>query len=156
MDVSLSEPSGNIWEHLQSGLKLTFAVCLYSTVRIWDYTQDACINVLSGHKAPVRGLLWNTEVPYLLISGKETTSGIWITWSRVPGVVTPLQGVPPTRSVSPTDAEYCTCDLKVLGIIQSECGTPEMEPVWTLSMTMELMSTVGHMRPRYRSVDGPS
>lgn len=47
-------------------------LCLRSTVRIWDYTQDACINVLSGHKAPVRGLLWNTEVPYLLISGKVT------------------------------------------------------------------------------------
>ena len=43
-----------------------------STVRIWDYTQDACINVLSGHSAPVRGLLWNTEVPYLLTSGMQS------------------------------------------------------------------------------------
>lgn len=42
------------------------------TVRIWDYTQDACINVLSGHTAPVRGLMWNTEVPYLLISGNSS------------------------------------------------------------------------------------
>lgn len=49
-------------------------VCVHSTVRIWDYTQDACINVLSGHTAPVRGLMWNTEVPYLLISGNATKS----------------------------------------------------------------------------------
>lgn len=52
------------------------SVCVYlcRTVRIWDYTQDACINVLSGHKAPVRGLMWNTEVPFLLISGNYTES----------------------------------------------------------------------------------
>ncbi|KAH0616110.1 hypothetical protein JD844_026972 [Phrynosoma platyrhinos] len=51
-----------------------------NTVRIWDYTQDACINVLSGHKAPVRGLLWNTEIPYLLISGSwDYTIKVWDT-----------------------------------------------------------------------------
>ncbi|XP_053713186.1 WD repeat-containing protein 17-like isoform X2 [Synchiropus splendidus] len=50
------------------------------TVRIWDYTQDACINVLSGHTAPVRGLMWNTEVPYLLISGSwDYTIRVWDT-----------------------------------------------------------------------------
>lgn len=48
-----------------------------STVRIWDYTQDACINVLSGHTAPVRGLMWNTEVPHLLISGTEPKTNCW-------------------------------------------------------------------------------
>lgn len=52
----------------------------YSTVRIWDYTQDACINILSGHSAPVRGLLWNTEIPYLLISGSwDYTIKVWDT-----------------------------------------------------------------------------
>lgn len=50
---------------------MVLVLCVSRTVRIWDYTQDACINVLSGHTAPVRGLLWNTEVPYLLISGTE-------------------------------------------------------------------------------------
>ncbi|KAG7282286.1 hypothetical protein CRUP_024254, partial [Coryphaenoides rupestris] len=51
-----------------------------NTVRIWDYTQDACINVLSGHTAPVRGLLWNTEVPYLLTSGSwDYTIRVWDT-----------------------------------------------------------------------------
>lgn len=50
-------------------------VSLCRTVRIWDYTQDACINVLSGHKAPVRGLMWNTEVPFLLISGNSSSRG---------------------------------------------------------------------------------
>ncbi|XP_064418266.1 WD repeat-containing protein 17 isoform X2 [Latimeria chalumnae] len=51
-----------------------------NTVRIWDYTQDACINVLSGHTAPVRGLMWNTEIPYLLISGSwDYTIRVWDT-----------------------------------------------------------------------------
>ncbi|MGH0130965.1 UNVERIFIED_CONTAM: hypothetical protein FKN15_056691 [Acipenser sinensis] len=50
------------------------------TVRIWDYTQDACINVLSGHTAPVRGLMWNTEIPYLLISGSwDYSIRVWDT-----------------------------------------------------------------------------
>ncbi|KFQ01276.1 WD repeat-containing protein 17, partial [Leptosomus discolor] len=50
------------------------------TVRIWDYTQDACINVLSGHTAPVRGLMWNPEIPYLLISGSwDYTIRVWDT-----------------------------------------------------------------------------
>ena len=39
------------------------------TVRVWDYTKDNCVMVLKGHTAPVRGLLWNSEIPYLLISG---------------------------------------------------------------------------------------
>ncbi|KAJ7409714.1 WD repeat-containing protein 17 [Willisornis vidua] len=51
-----------------------------NTVRIWDYTQDACINVLSGHTAPVRGLMWNPEIPYLLISGSwDYTIRVWDT-----------------------------------------------------------------------------
>uniref|UniRef100_W5LL89 WD repeat domain 17 n=1 Tax=Astyanax mexicanus TaxID=7994 RepID=W5LL89_ASTMX len=50
------------------------------TVRIWDYTQDTCINVLSGHTAPVRGLMWNSEVPYLLTSGSwDYTIRVWDT-----------------------------------------------------------------------------
>uniref|UniRef100_A0A3Q3X003 Gem-associated protein 5 TPR domain-containing protein n=1 Tax=Mola mola TaxID=94237 RepID=A0A3Q3X003_MOLML len=66
------------WSPLREGI-----LCSGSddgTVRIWDYTQDACINVLSGHKAPVRGLMWNTEVPYLLISGSwDYTIRVWDT-----------------------------------------------------------------------------
>ncbi|XP_068869857.1 WD repeat-containing protein 17 isoform X5 [Aphelocoma coerulescens] len=51
-----------------------------NTVRIWDYTQDACINVLGGHTAPVRGLMWNPEIPYLLISGSwDYTIRVWDT-----------------------------------------------------------------------------
>ncbi|XP_044767541.1 WD repeat-containing protein 17 isoform X4 [Neomonachus schauinslandi] len=51
-----------------------------NSVRIWDYTQDACINILSGHTAPVRGLMWNTEIPYLLISGSwDYTIKVWDT-----------------------------------------------------------------------------
>uniref|UniRef100_A0A2K6S6R2 WD repeat domain 17 n=1 Tax=Saimiri boliviensis boliviensis TaxID=39432 RepID=A0A2K6S6R2_SAIBB len=50
------------------------------TVRIWDYTQDACISILSGHTAPVRGLMWNTEIPYLLVSGSwDYTIKVWDT-----------------------------------------------------------------------------
>uniref|UniRef100_A0A8C7FH56 WD repeat domain 17 n=1 Tax=Oncorhynchus kisutch TaxID=8019 RepID=A0A8C7FH56_ONCKI len=66
------------WSPLREGI-----LCSGSddgTVRIWDYTQDACINVLSGHKAPVRGLMWNTEVPYLLTSGSwDYTIKVWDT-----------------------------------------------------------------------------
>ena len=73
-----SDPDGLRGYHLipcvSSPLFLTIPSLpsLCSTVRIWDYTQDACINVLSGHTAPVRGLLWNTEVPYLLTSGTHS------------------------------------------------------------------------------------
>uniref|UniRef100_A0A3Q1GCY8 WD repeat domain 17 n=1 Tax=Acanthochromis polyacanthus TaxID=80966 RepID=A0A3Q1GCY8_9TELE len=66
------------WSPLREGI-----LCSGSddgTVRIWDYTQDACINILSGHTAPVRGLMWNTEVPYLLISGSwDYTIRVWDT-----------------------------------------------------------------------------
>ncbi|XP_061131267.1 WD repeat-containing protein 17-like isoform X4 [Syngnathus typhle] len=66
------------WSPLREGI-----LCSGSddgTVRIWDYTQDACINVLSGHTAPVRGLMWNTEIPYLLISGSwDYTIRVWDT-----------------------------------------------------------------------------
>ncbi|XP_054635631.1 WD repeat-containing protein 17 isoform X4 [Dunckerocampus dactyliophorus] len=66
------------WSPLREGI-----LCSGSddgTVRIWDYTQDACINVLSGHTSPVRGLMWNTEVPYLLISGSwDYTIKVWDT-----------------------------------------------------------------------------
>lgn len=52
----------------------------FSSIRIWDYTQDACINILNGHTAPVRGLMWNTEIPYLLISGSwDYTIKVWDT-----------------------------------------------------------------------------
>ena len=51
-----------------------------SSIRVWDYTQDACIMVLNGHTAPVRGLLWSTEIPYLLISGSwDYSIRIWDT-----------------------------------------------------------------------------
>ena len=34
--------------------------------------------VLKGHNAPVRGLLWNTEIPYLLISGSwDYSMRVW-------------------------------------------------------------------------------
>lgn len=66
------------WSPLREGI-----LCSGSddgTVRIWDYTQDACINVLSGHTAPVRGLMWNPEIPYLLISGSwDYTIRVWDT-----------------------------------------------------------------------------
>ena len=36
------------------------------------------MNVLSGHKGPVRGLLWNTEIPYLLVTGSwDYTIRVW-------------------------------------------------------------------------------
>ncbi|XP_065550951.1 WD repeat-containing protein 17 isoform X3 [Lathamus discolor] len=66
------------WSPLREGI-----LCSGSddgTVRIWDYTQDACINVLSGHTAPVRGLMWNPEIPYLLVSGSwDHTIRVWDT-----------------------------------------------------------------------------
>ncbi|XP_074650106.1 WD repeat-containing protein 17-like [Tubulanus polymorphus] len=66
------------WSPLREGI-----LCSGSddgTIRVWDYTQDACINVLVGHTAPVRGLLWNTEIPYLLISGSwDYSVRVWDT-----------------------------------------------------------------------------
>ena len=45
---------------------------------MWDYSQDACIITLLGHKGPVRGLIWNTEIPYLVISGSwDSTIRMW-------------------------------------------------------------------------------
>ena len=33
---------------------------------------------LSGHKGPVRGILWNSEIPYLVISGSwDATIRMW-------------------------------------------------------------------------------
>ncbi|XP_054421802.1 WD repeat-containing protein 17 isoform X2 [Pteronotus mesoamericanus] len=50
------------------------------SVRVWDYTQDACVNILRGHSGPVRGLTWNPEIPYLLISGSwDYTMKVWDT-----------------------------------------------------------------------------
>ncbi|XP_054421804.1 WD repeat-containing protein 17 isoform X4 [Pteronotus mesoamericanus] len=51
-----------------------------NSVRVWDYTQDACVNILRGHSGPVRGLTWNPEIPYLLISGSwDYTMKVWDT-----------------------------------------------------------------------------
>ena len=47
-------------------------------MRVWDYSQDACISVLTGHTGPVRGLIWNSEIPYLVISGSwDSNIRIW-------------------------------------------------------------------------------
>lgn len=48
---------------------------------MWDYTQDgSCIRLFQGHSGPVRGLIWNPEVPYLLMSGSwDYTIRIWDT-----------------------------------------------------------------------------
>jgi WD40 repeat protein len=63
------------WRSYNLDVKLSF-----SSVRIWDYTQDACVSTLNGHTAPVRGLMWNTEIPYLLISGSwDYTIKVWDT-----------------------------------------------------------------------------
>ncbi|XP_039073152.1 WD repeat-containing protein 17 isoform X2 [Hyaena hyaena] len=66
------------WSPLREGI-----LCSGSddgSVRIWDYTQDACINILSGHTAPVRGLMWSPEIPYLLLSGSwDYTIKVWDT-----------------------------------------------------------------------------
>lgn len=99
----------------------------FRTVRIWDYTQDACINVLSGHTAPVRGLLWNTEVPYLLISG---------------GTSEHLFGLDFSSWV------HSWFVLQDPGTTPSECGTPETGRVWTPSTTTEPMFTVRHSETR--------
>ncbi len=69
-----------LYEHLKLPKRCIYVCMSTRTVRIWDYTQDACINVLSGHTAPVRGLMWNTEVPYLLTSGSwDYTIRVWDT-----------------------------------------------------------------------------
>ena len=46
---------------------LTNSVC--SMIRVWDYSQESCYQVLRGHEGPVRGIMWNSEIPYLLVSG---------------------------------------------------------------------------------------
>jgi len=58
-----------------------FSLFQYSTVRMWDYTQEGgCIRLFQGHTAPVRGLLWNPEIPYLLMSGSwDYTIRVWDT-----------------------------------------------------------------------------
>ncbi|XP_064637319.1 WD repeat-containing protein 17-like isoform X2 [Lineus longissimus] len=64
------------WSPLREGI-----LCSGSddcTIRIWDYSQGACVNILSDHTRPVRGLLWNPEIPYLLISGSwDNSIRIW-------------------------------------------------------------------------------
>lgn len=96
------------------------------TVRIWDYTQDACISVLSGHSAPVRGLMWNTEVPYLLISGSwDYTIRVW-----------------DTRDGTCLDTVY-DHGADVYGkTMQSSCGgpNPKLE-----EETILLFSNIGHI-----------
>ena len=45
---------------------------------MWDYSQDACIAIMTGHKGPVRGLLWNPEIPYLVVSGSwDSEIRVW-------------------------------------------------------------------------------
>jgi len=48
---------------------------------MWDYTQEGgAIRIFRGHAGPVRGLLWNPEVPYLLMSGSwDSSIRIWDT-----------------------------------------------------------------------------
>ena len=59
---------------------ILFLLSFHRTIRIWDYTQDSCVNILVGHAAPVRGLLWNPEIPYILISGSwDYTIRVWDT-----------------------------------------------------------------------------
>ena len=54
--------------------------CFWRTCRVWDYSNGSCVMVLKGHKAPVRGLLWNTELPHLLITGSwDYSIRIWDT-----------------------------------------------------------------------------
>ncbi len=51
-------------------------------MHVWDYTRedDAVAAVLRGHTAPVRGLLWSTEVPYLVLSGSwDYSIRVWDT-----------------------------------------------------------------------------
>jgi len=60
---------------------LGILLCTCSTVRMWDYTQEGgAIRVFHGHTGPVRGLLWNPEIPYLLMSGSwDYSIRIWDT-----------------------------------------------------------------------------
>ena len=45
---------------------------------IWDYAKDLCTMTLVGHKEPIRGLCWNYEIPYILLSGSwDSTIKIW-------------------------------------------------------------------------------
>ena len=47
---------------------------------MWDYTEERNHIVLEGHTAPVRGLVWNTEIPYLIMSGSwDYSIRIWDT-----------------------------------------------------------------------------
>ena len=47
-------------------------------MRVWDYTQEECVCKLTGHTRPVRGLTWNFEVPYLLVSGSwDNSIRVW-------------------------------------------------------------------------------
>lgn len=49
-------------------------IYLFRSIRVWDYSQDSCISTLNGHQGPVRGLIWNMELPYLIVSGSWDSS----------------------------------------------------------------------------------
>jgi WD40 repeat protein len=52
--------------------------CLRSTIRVWDMSQSDSVCRLSGHSAPVRGLTWNHEIAYLLVSGSwDSSIRVW-------------------------------------------------------------------------------
>ena len=40
------------------------------TARVWD-TISGQLVVLQGHRDHVRGLVWHTEIPYLVITGRQ-------------------------------------------------------------------------------------
>ena len=42
---------------------------LILTYFVLIYFQEDCLTVLEGHRAAVRGLLWNPEIPGILMSG---------------------------------------------------------------------------------------
>ncbi|KAL4230509.1 Anaphase-promoting complex subunit 4 WD40 domain [Mactra antiquata] len=63
-----------VWNQKDSRRIMSSAADGYWSIRVWDYSQDACICTLNGHQGPVRGLIWNMEIPYLIISGSWDSS----------------------------------------------------------------------------------